>query len=167
VKLAIRPLTDFADQCNRRPAIEWLGVQKVGVAQRSCIDRQIVEPIGTRGQIDAGLAKKLQQTAEVVDAGLFQSGPGANLRTTLASPSALRERTFARSRPSSLDKNPALAQCLVQHRTIEVAPLFDVFGTDDDYIEGYFQPSQLPSQARRLRPPSRHLAGLDDEQIKI
>jgi hypothetical protein len=84
-----------------------------------------------------------------------------------ASPFAFRARTFARSRPSSLNKNPALAQRLVQHRSLEVPPFFGVPSANDDHVKRHIEPAKLPAQTRRLGAALRHLVGLDYEQVEI
>src|SRR6476646_7317050 len=84
-----------------------------------------------------------------------------------ASPSAFRARTLARSRPSGLDKNPALAQRLVQHRALEVTPFFGMSGANDDHVKRHIEPAKLPAQTRRLGAAFRHLIGLDYEQVEV
>src|SRR5260221_7118345 len=84
-----------------------------------------------------------------------------------ASPSALRARTRARSRPSGFDKNPALAKRLIQHRALEVSPFFSMSGTDNDHIKLHIKPAKLPAQARRLGAALRYLVGLDDKQVEV
>ncbi|HVS99389.1 MAG TPA: IS481 family transposase, partial [Solirubrobacterales bacterium] len=91
----------------------------------------------------------------------------ASSRIAFESSSALCARTLARSRPSGLDKDPALAERLVQHGALEMAPFLGIRGADDDHVQGHPQTAQLPPQSRRLRTPLRQLAGLDHEQIEI
>jgi hypothetical protein len=47
-KRIVRPLADFINQRDRRFTVEWLGVQKVCVAHRNGIDREVVKPISAR-----------------------------------------------------------------------------------------------------------------------
>lgn len=46
--MGLGPLPHFIDQRDRGIAVEWLGVEKIRIAQRNCVDREIIESVGTR-----------------------------------------------------------------------------------------------------------------------
>lgn len=47
------PLSNPVRHCHRRIAVQWLGIQEIGIAHRDGIDREAVELIGTWWGIDA------------------------------------------------------------------------------------------------------------------
>lgn len=129
------PLLHLRYQPNRSIALQLLSVEQLVVAHWDSVDRQLVNTIGIRRQLNASVLEELQQPTEVVDADLCKPLEGNH--------GPFRARTLARSRPSGLDKNPALAQRLVQHRALEVPPFFGVPGANDDHVKGHIEPAKL------------------------
>jgi hypothetical protein len=161
VEETARPLADFFDQGHDRISVKWLCVEQLLVAQRYGVDRQIIDPVGSGRSLDSGAGEEFEQWGQ----GMLQfegdvvgrqdglelfsiaccawkptvsssiSVLAASRRSAFSSPSAFLANTRARSRPSGLDKYPPRRQSLVEHRTLEVAPVIGVLATHEDHIE--------------------------------